>query len=177
MIYYDDGALRIRTMTKGDIAPFVAAFASQGWGGKGEELFHHYLAQQEEGVRALLTAELDGEAAGYVTLCKQAEDGPFRGKNIPEIKDFNVLQKFQRRGIGARLMDAVEALAAKGCDRVCLGVGLYSGYGPAQRMYTKRGYVFDGSGVWYGEETEPVPAGESRPVDDDLNLYLVKKLT
>lgn len=176
MIYYDDGALRIRTMTQEDIDPFVADFAAQGWVGKDEGLFRHYLAQQEAGVRALLTAELNGEAAGYITLCKQAEGGPLRGKHIPEIKDFNVLQKFQRRGIGTRLMDAVEALAAESSDRVCLGVGLYSGYGTAQRMYTKRGYVFDGSGVWYGEETEPVPAGQSRPVDDSLNLYLVREL-
>lgn len=44
-------------------------------------------------------------------------------------------------------MDAVEALAAVTSDTVCLGVGLHSGYGAAQRMYVLRGYVPDGSVV------------------------------
>ena len=34
-------------------------------------------------------------------------------------------------------------------DKVTLGVGLHSGYGPAQRLYIKRGYIPDGTGVWY----------------------------
>ena len=33
-------------------------------------------------------------------------------------------------------------------DVIYLGVGLHSGYGSAQRMYVKRGYIPDGSGVW-----------------------------
>lgn len=41
------------------------------------------------------------------------------------------------------------AQAAETSDTVCLGVGLHSGYGAAQRMYVLRGYVPDGSGVWY----------------------------
>lgn len=32
---------------------------------------------------------------------------------------------------------------------ICLGVGLHYGYGAAQRMYVKRGYIPDGSGVWF----------------------------
>ena len=51
------------------------------------------------------------------------------------------------RGVGSALMDAVEALAAVTSDTVCLGVGLHSGYGAAQRMYVLRGYVPDGSVV------------------------------
>lgn len=31
---------------------------------------------------------------------------------------------------------------------VCIGVGLHAGYGSAQRMYVKRGYIPDGTGVW-----------------------------
>ena len=46
-------------------------------------------------------------------------------------------------------MDVVEQEAAKISDTVYLAVGVHSGYGPAQRLYVKRGYNFDGSGVWY----------------------------
>ena len=57
---------------------------------------------------------------------------------------------------------------------VGLSVGLHSGYGSAQRMYVKRGYVPDGSGVWFHDEVCP-PYGDCRN-DDDLVLYLSKKL-
>ena len=72
------------------------------------------------------------------------------------------------------IVDAVEALAAEASDTVCLGVGLHSGYGAAQRMYVLRGYVPDGSGVWYeGHVLEQyVPCVN----DDELVLYLSKKL-
>lgn len=71
-------------------------------------------------------------------------------------------------------MDVAEEIAAQYADTVYLGVGLHSGYGSAQRMYIKRGYLPDGSGVWYGEKV----ANPYEPYcnDDDLNLYLSKKL-
>ena len=71
-----------------------------------------------------------GELAGYLTLLPQAGAGPFAGKPWPEIADFNVLGKFQRRGIGSKLMDAAEALASEASDVVCIGVGMYPGLRP-----------------------------------------------
>jgi len=70
---------------------------------------------------------------------------------------------------------AAEQIAAEYADTVYLGVGLHSGYGSAQRMYVKRGYIPDGSGVWYGDKICP-PYAECKN-DDELNLYLSKKLT
>jgi hypothetical protein len=55
---------------------------------------------------------------------------------------------------------------------VYLAVGVHSGYGPAQRMYVKRGYNFDGSGVWYkGKQLEQYAACVN---DDDLLLFMSK---
>ncbi len=71
-------------------------------------------------------------------------------------------------------MDAAEETAAGYGDSVYLAVGLHSGYGSAQRMYVKRGYVPDGSGVWYGEAVCPA-YGPCRN-DDDLVLYFLKRL-
>jgi GNAT superfamily N-acetyltransferase len=122
----------------------------------------------------VLVAECDGEVAGYTTLLPYAKAGPYAEKNISEISDFNVLMKFQRRGIGSRILDAAERAAAKDCDAVSLGVGLHAGYGAAQRLYVKRGYIPDGSGVWYKDQPlEPYTACVN---DDDLVLYLLKKL-
>ena len=93
----------------------------------------------------------------------------------PEIVDFNVLEKFQRKGIGTKLMDVAEKIASEYADTVYLGVGLHSGYGSAQRMYVKRGYIPDGSGVWY-KDKPCTPYDTIYTNDDDLVLYLSKKL-
>ena len=89
-------------------------------------------------------------------------------------KNFNVFKKFRRRGIGTRLMDEIVNIAAGIVDTVCLGVGLHSGDGAAQRMYVKRGYVPDGSGVWDDDKTaEPYGMVNN---GDELILYMSKKL-
>lgn len=78
------------------------------------------------------------------------------------------------RGVGSKLMDLAEQIAAQYAEVVYLGVGLHRGYGSAQRMYVKRGYLPDGTGVWYGDEV-----CEQNGVycnDDSLALYLSKKL-
>ena len=71
-------------------------------------------------------------------------------------------------------MDVAERIAGEYADTVYLGVGLHNGYGSAQRMYVKRGYVPDGTGVWYQDRI----CGPYAPCanDDDLVLYLSKKL-
>ena len=103
-----------------------------------------------------------------------SEWGAFAGKGLPEIVDFAVLEKFRRRGIGSKLMDIAETIAARYAGTVYLGVGLHSGYGSAQRMYIKRGYLPDGSGVWYGGSV-CTPYTDCRN-DDDLILYFSKQL-
>ncbi len=89
--------------------------------------------------------------------------------------DFCVLQKFQRKGIGGKLLDAAEAVAARYGDTVYLSVGLHNGFGAAQRIYIKRGYIPDGSGIWYRDKP-CVPYEDAYPIDDELVLYLSKKL-
>lgn len=71
-------------------------------------------------------------------------------------------------------MDAAEKVAAKYSNTVYLGVGLHEGYGSAQRMYVKRGYIPDGSGVWYSERI--CPQNSDCCNDDDLILYFSKEL-
>ena len=101
--------------------------------------------------------------------------GPFAGTSIPELVDFGVLEKFRARGIGSKLMDVAERIAAERADTLCLGVGLHRGYGSAQRLYARRGYVPDGSGAWY-RDAPCAPYEKLYAVDDDLVLYLSKKL-
>lgn len=173
MIYYKNDSLVIRSMVRSDIERFVNNFKEQGWN-KSHELFDDYYNNQENNERAVIVAEVNGDAAGYVTLLPYSKYGPFADKNIPEIADFNVLIKYQKRGIGNKIMDIVESLAREKSSYVSIAVGLHSGYGSAQRMYVKRGYIPDGSGVWYkGKQLEQYSKCEN---DDDLMLYLLKTL-
>jgi len=85
-----------------------------------------------------------------------------------------VLEKYRKNGIGSHLMDVAEEIASRYADTVYLGVGVHNGYGSAQRMYVKRGYIPDGSGVWYRNEVCPQYAPCQN--DDSLILYFSKKL-
>mgnify|MGYP002515105738 CR=1 FL=1 len=132
------------------------------------------LADHNAGKAAALVAEYNGEVAGYLNVYFDADAGPYNGLHLPELVDFGVLEKFRRKGIGTKLMDVAEQIASEKADTVVLAVGLHSGYGSAQRMYVKRGYVPDGSGVWYGDEN--IDPGKDVCNDDDLMLFLSKDL-
>ena len=58
------------------------------------------------------------------------------------------MERVRGRGVGSALMEAVEELAAETSDTVCLGVGLHSGYGAAQRMYVLPGDGRHGVRTW-----------------------------
>ena len=165
--------LEIGPLCEDDPARFEAAFATIGWS-KPAAQFEQYLAEQAEGRRAVLVARLDGEFTGYVTVDWISPYPAFAEAEIPEVRDFNVLPRFRRRGIGTRLMDAAEALIAERSPIAGIGVGLYPDYGPAQRLYVLRGYIPDGRGIaWNNTSVAP---GQSVVVDDDLALYFTKAL-
>jgi len=173
LIYYDNDNILIRKMKESDINNFANEFIKLNWGDRKETLLLYY-TQQNLSQRDVLVAEYIGELAGYITLIPTAENGPFFGANIPEIKDFNVLPKYRRLGIGTRLMDTIETITKSKSTQITLGVGLYSDYGTAQRMYVKRGYIPDGSGLWQGNKN--LSPYENCVNSDDLNLFFIKDL-
>ena len=162
----------IRKMQESDIQDLSRGFISQGWPGR-EEILARYFLEQECGEREVLVAEVEGAVAGYITILPTAKQGPF-AEIYPELSDFNVFEPFQNQGIGNLLMEEAEKRVKLISDKVTLGVGLHSGYGPAQRLYIKRGYIPDGSGVWY--RNQPLEMNVIIQDNDDLVLYLSKKL-
>ncbi|MCR4703954.1 MAG: GNAT family N-acetyltransferase [Saccharofermentans sp.] len=174
MIYSEDEKLVIRDMNEPDAQVFTDEFTSQGWHLEIAGYIKR-LKDVSEGKCIALTAVYEGCPAGYVYVYLCANEGPFKEKNWPIIVDFNVLKKYQRIGIGNKLMDVAEQVASQYADTVCLGVGLCESYGAAQRMYVKRGYVPDGSGVWY-QGKQCIQYETVCTVDDDLILFLLKKL-
>lgn len=173
MIYFQNDEILIRDLQPADAAIIADEEIRQGWNASAEK-YTDRLKDRDEGKCIALAAEYKGNVAGYINVYPRSGWGAFADKGYAEIIDFGVLEKYRCLGIGSRLMDAAEKVAAEYSDTVYLGVGLHSGYGSAQRMYVKRGYIPDGSGVWYGEE--PCTPYTSCVNDDDLNLYFSKKL-
>ena len=165
--------LTIRDMSLDDSPRISAVFCALGWD-KPVSQYETYFVEASTGTRDVLIAEVDGSFAGYLTIVWESHYRPFREASIPEIVDFNVLPEYRNRGIGTRLMDEAESRVARRSTTVGIGVGLYADYGPAQRLYAKRGYVPDGRGVCY--RGEPVPPMQTAVNDDALNLFFTRDL-
>lgn len=173
MIYYQDETITIRTMVEADAVIITSEEIAQGWNANLKK-YEKRLHDQHERLCISLVSDYLGNVAGYINLYFKIKHGPFKDTNYPEIVDFGVLEKYRRIGIGNKLMDVAEEIALQYSDTVCLGVGLHNGYGSAQRMYIKRGYIPDGSGVWFKNELcMPYSQCEN---SDDLVLYMSKKL-
>ena len=163
----------IRKMQESDIKELSRGFISQGWPSR-EEILTRYFKEQESGEREVLVAEVEGALAGYISILPCAKQGPF-AEIYPELSDFNVFEPFQNQGIGNLLMEEAEKRVKLISDKVTLGVGLHSGYGPAQRLYIKRGYIPDGTGVWY-QNHQPAMNAVCEDIGE-LVLYLSKNLS
>ena len=162
----------IRNIIKSDIESLSHGFMNQGWPAR-EEILASYFWEQASGDREVLVAEIDGAVAGYVTILPSAKHGPF-ASIYPELSDFNVFEPFRNKGIGNRLLEKAEQGVKRFSGKVCLGVGLHLGYGPAQRLYIKRGYIPDGTGVWY-QNHQPAMNAVCEDIGE-LVLYLSKNL-
>ncbi len=162
----------IRKMQESDIKELSRGFISQGWPSR-EEILTRYFKEQESGEREVLVAEVEGALAGYITILPCAKQGPF-AEIYPELSDFNVFEPFQNQGIGNLLLEEAEKQVRLISDKVTLGVGLHSGYGPAQILYIKRGYIPDGTGVWY-QNHQPAMNAVCEDIGE-LVLYLSKNL-
>lgn len=164
----------IRLAGKADIPGLDALVDELGYF-KTPDYFERCLAEQDEGKRELYIAALDGRDVAYAMLNWRPGYAPFKRLNIPEIQDLNTVTAARKQGVATALIARLENRAReKGCDAVGIGVGLHSGYGNAQRLYAKLGYVPDGAGVTY--DREQVTPMELRPIDDNLSLMMLKNL-
>ena len=173
-VYYEWGKIRIRAIREPDPQVICAEEVAQGWVNQKEDKYYKRIADHAAHKSISMVAEYEGNTAGYINVYPNAPWGPFGGSGWCEIVDFGVLEKYRRRGIGTALMDCAEKIAGTFADTVYLAVGLHDGYGSAQRMYCKRGYLPDGSGVWY--QNASAEAYGQVCNDDDLNLYFTKRL-
>ena len=137
--------------------------------------FERCLAEQKDGRRTLFLADDGARGLGYAQVNWQPNYLPFRRLQIPELVDLNVIPDARRQGLGEKLVESCEEAArGRGCAEMGISVGVHAGFGAAQRLYARLGYVPDGAGVTYDDA--PVTPGDMRAVDDLLTLKLVRKL-
>jgi len=166
--------MNIRQATENDIAKLydvaakMPAHHARGY-------FERCLDEQRQGNRGIYVSEDGDGLMGYIQLIWSPVYAPFRRLDVPEIQDLNVIPAARGQGIGNALVVYCEELARQaGKTDIGLGVGLHAGFGAAQRLYVRRGYMPDGAGITYDEQG--VRAGEMRPIDDLLCLKMIKSL-
>lgn len=166
----------IRPLKEGDIVKIVNSF-SFPWSTpeKTQELWNTYFQEQRAGIRTVAIIEKNHEVLGYGSLLRKPECPFFAAKNIPEVNAIWIDENHRRQGLGKALINWIENLASReGYKQIGIGVGLYSDYGPAQQLYFHLGYIPEGNGITY--KCLPTIPGQSYPLDDDLLLWLVKRI-
>ena len=134
------------------------------------------LSEQKEKKRVILKALYDEKACAFGMLNWEPKYSLYNKLGIPEIQDLNTLQEFRRKGVASSLIKRFENITLEqGIEQIGISVALHSHFGPAQRLYSKLGFIPDGLGVSY--DRQPVTPSEFRPIDDDLCLMLIKSLS
>ena len=174
MIYYNVNDVVIRDMVESDPEIIVREEHLQGWMHQKEEKYKQRLKDVADNKCVALVAEYKGNIAGYFNIYFNTMCSIFGGKGFPELIDLGVLMKYRNRGIGNLLLQTAENIARKYADTIVIGVGLHRDYGAAQRLYIKRGYIPDGSGLWW--KGKPLKPYADMKNDDEAVIYLSKKM-
>ncbi len=151
---------------------------NRGWH-KGRPLALHKdrLAMQQVGEAFYLFAWHGERPVGHVLLVLTGPSSePMRGslRNCAHISDLFVVPPYWSQGIGTRLMDEAEALAARqGFSQIGLAVAIDNDR--ALAMYERRGYRDLGFGERLVSWTYVDPDGQEQ-VQTDILLYIVKPL-
>jgi RimJ/RimL family protein N-acetyltransferase len=139
------------------------------------EKWQRYFQEQIQHKRFVYIVQYDTTIIGYGSLFYKSEYPYFQARNIPEIHDIWISEKFRNQGYATKLIAKLEQKARElNYHIIGLGVGLYKDYGAAQKLYVKLGYIPDGIGVTY--KYMPIVPGEKYCLDDDLILWFTKKL-
>jgi GNAT superfamily N-acetyltransferase len=145
------------------------------WVSDGEAEARRYLADHAEPGGASLVATRGHDVVGYVAISWESNFAGFQDRGIPLVHQVAVAGPFRRQGVATLLMDAAEQLAReRGIATLGITVGLSGEYGPAQRLYGRRGFIPDGRGACRGQR--PLSKGMQVTIDDDLIVWLTKDL-
>lgn len=166
--------IELRIATNETIDDFLAAAAQHFFSGSEAEARAN-LGPFDEAETSFILACVEGEPVATVTVRWRPHYPPFREAAIPFIQNIEVRHDLRGRGYGSRVMEAVERLIGERSSKAGICVALFDAYGPAQRLYAKRGYLPDGRGACH--RFTPLRRGETITLADDHLIWLVKDLT
>ena len=134
--------------------------------------------RQHQGVAAYLIAWRARSPVGHALLRwgNGIRSPRAREQDCAEVEDLYVHEEHRGRGTGeALLARAEDEAAARGFERIGLGVGVDDEFAAARRLYERRGYEDAGYGVF---EDRWRVAGDDGTVDEGGRQarYLVKPL-
>jgi GNAT superfamily N-acetyltransferase len=148
----------------------VAAFFSGD-----HALIDAHFADHENGASTTILGYEAGRLAGIVTIRWHARYPPFRDQHIPLIQNIEIRYQDRGRGLGGQMLERAEQEIALRSPLAGICVGIFDEYGPAQRLYSRRGFVPDGRGVCQGHR--PLKHGEPILLDHDILLWLIKDVS
>ena len=163
----------IKQVTRDELPATIAWFADNYYIDDSSEAALHFADHENDGGTTFLAHHQD-QIAGFVTIRWQSENPHFKAQNIPLIHHLDVFEPFKRQGLGNRLLAPAETCIAQRATHAGITVGVFNSYGPAQRLYAKRGYIPDGRGVCKGDT--PLQLGEVHQIDHNLIMWLTKDL-
>lgn len=123
---------------------------------------------------SFILAYAGADPVGTVTVRWNPRYPPFRDASIPFIQNIEIRYDLRGQGYGSHVLEAVEQLIARRSSKAGICVALFDAYGPAQRLYARRGYIPDGRGACH--RFTPLRHGDTIVLDDDHLLWLVKDL-
>ena len=137
--------------------------------------FAAIFAEHEDGASTTILGYEGARVVGSVTIRWHAHYPPFRDKRIPLIQHIEIAYHERGRGLGNQLLARAEGEIAQRSPVAGLCVGIFADYGPAQRLYAKRGFIPDGRGVCQGHR--PLGEGAAVTIGHDLLLWLTKDVS
>lgn len=134
-----------------------------------------HFQEHEDGASTTILGYEVGRLVGIITIRWQARYPLFRERGIPLIQNIEIRYEDRGRGLGNQMLERAEQEIARHSPLAGLVVGISAAYGPAQRLYARRGYIPDGRGVC--RQFTPLQEGEVVTIDHDLLLWLIKDVS
>ena len=164
-------ALTFRVVQPNEITPVKHEVKPAFFSGDDPSIDAHF-EDHENGLSTTILGYEAERLVGIVTIRWQFRYPLFRDRQIPLIQYIEIRYEDRGRGLGNQMLERTEREISPRSPLAGLVVGITDDYGPAQRLYVKRGYVPDGRGVC--REFTPLKNGDIVTVDHDLLLWLVK---
>jgi ribosomal protein S18 acetylase RimI-like enzyme len=140
-----------------------------------DAIIEDHFQEHENAASTTILGYEAGRLVGIVTIRWNCRYPLFRQRGIPLIQNIEIRYEDRGRGLGDQMLERAEEEIACRAPVAGLVVGISEDYGPAQRLYAKRGFIPDGRGVC--REFTPLKNGDQVIVGHHLLIWLLKDVS